>query len=46
MGRRVYPPEFRRKVTDLVEAGRKVALPGQQGSIGLVLDDTGRDRRM
>jgi transposase-like protein len=25
MGRRGYPPEFRRKVLDLVEAGRKVA---------------------
>ena len=25
MGRRGYPPEFRRKVIDLVEAGRKVA---------------------
>ncbi|MEU7864281.1 transposase [Nonomuraea sp. NPDC049141] len=24
MGRRGYPPEFRRKVLDLVEAGRKV----------------------
>ncbi|GAA2275549.1 hypothetical protein GCM10010402_34890 [Actinomadura luteofluorescens] len=25
MGRRGYPPEFRRKVLDLLEAGRKVA---------------------
>ena len=25
MGRRGYPPEFRRKVLDLVDAGRKVA---------------------
>jgi hypothetical protein len=25
MGRRGYPPEFRRKVLDLIEAGRKVA---------------------
>jgi transposase len=25
MGRRGYPPEFRRRVLDLVEAGRKVA---------------------
>jgi transposase len=25
MGRRGYPPEFRRKVLDLVEAGRPVA---------------------
>ena len=25
MGRRGYPPEFRRKVVDLVEAGRSVA---------------------
>jgi transposase-like protein len=25
MGRRGYPPEFRRKVLDLVEAGRSVA---------------------
>ncbi len=25
MGRRGYPPEFRRKVLDLVESGRKVA---------------------
>jgi transposase-like protein len=25
VGRRGYPPEFRRKVLDLVEAGRKVA---------------------
>jgi transposase-like protein len=25
MGRRGYPPEFRRKVLDLVEAGRLVA---------------------
>jgi len=24
MGRRGYPPEFRRKVLDLIEAGRKV----------------------
>ena len=24
MGRRGYPPEFRRRVVDLVEAGRKV----------------------
>jgi transposase-like protein len=25
MGKRGYPPEFRRRVLDLVEAGRKVA---------------------
>jgi transposase-like protein len=25
MGRRDYPPEFRRRVLDLIEAGRKVA---------------------
>jgi transposase len=25
MGRRGYPPEFRRKVLDLVEAGRPIA---------------------
>jgi transposase-like protein len=25
MGRRGYPPEFRRRVLDLVEAGRKIA---------------------
>jgi len=25
MGRRGYPPEFRRKVLDLVEAGRSIA---------------------
>ena len=25
MGRRGYPPEFRRKVLDLIEAGRSVA---------------------
>ena len=25
MGRRGYPPEFRRKVLDLIEAGRTVA---------------------
>ncbi|WUU95184.1 transposase [Actinoallomurus sp. NBC_01490] len=25
MGRRGYPPEFRRKVLDLIDAGRKVA---------------------
>jgi len=25
MGRRGYPPEFRRRVLDLIEAGRKVA---------------------
>jgi transposase-like protein len=25
MGRRGYPPEFRRKVLDLVESGRPVA---------------------
>jgi transposase-like protein len=25
MGRRSYPPEFRRKVLDLVEAGRPIA---------------------
>lgn len=25
MGRRGYPPEFRRKVLDLIESGRKVA---------------------
>ncbi len=25
MGRRGYPPEFRRKVLDLIEAGRPVA---------------------
>ena len=25
MGRRGYPPEFRRKVMDLIDAGRKVA---------------------
>lgn len=25
MGRRGYPPEFRRKVIDLIDAGRKVA---------------------
>jgi transposase-like protein len=25
MGRRGYPPEFRRKVLDLIEAGRMVA---------------------
>ena len=25
MGRRGYPPEFRRKVLDLVEAGRRIA---------------------
>jgi transposase-like protein len=25
MGRRGYPPEFRRRVLDLIEAGRKIA---------------------
>jgi Transposase len=29
MGRRGYPPEFRRKVLDLVEAGRPIAKVAQ-----------------
>jgi transposase-like protein len=33
VGRRRYPPEFRRRVLDLVEAGRKVAeIAGISGS--------------
>jgi transposase-like protein len=31
MGKRSYPPEFRRRVLDLVEAGRKVAEVAEPG---------------
>jgi hypothetical protein len=31
MGRRGYPPEFRRKVLDLVEAGRPISEVAQDG---------------
>ena len=34
MGRRGYPPEFRRKVVDLVEAGRSVADVARDLGIG------------
>lgn len=34
MGRRGYPPEFRRKVLDLVEAGRSVAEVADDRGIG------------
>ncbi len=33
MGRRGYPPEFRRKVLDLIEAGRSVAQVAQDVEI-------------
>ena len=33
MGRRGYPPEFRRKVLDLVEAGRSSTWRGISGSV-------------
>ncbi len=34
MGRRGYPPEFRRRVLDLVEAGRKVT--GVARDLGII----------
>lgn len=49
MGRRGYPPEFRRKVIDLLEEGRSVAQVAYDLGIGRSLDlrvaSTGQDRQ-